>query len=336
MRSGSFLLVAALASLAALAVTGCESYMHPDSSRAGALTATRPAAPDAAVALGVDARRGLGFVPLALGDRWRYQYRFSGVLVGDPAGLPLYDESGEFVDDIACEQDVAGLHYAVSRRLYNGDVNTPGWTRYRQDRDGLYVLDFADNSPPPCDAGPTPRPETSAVPVARMPALETFAFRLPRGAAAAAAWQRAYVSLEARHALLLHLARELGSRRIAPGEIQQLAYPLLPGRHWIIRDDPRFEARVERAVQLRIGRPRLNGWSIRIRSEWFGPEDVVHVFWGRAGYLGLEADFVADATDDSGNLIGKIRTHETQSLIEVHLASSGLAVSAATPERSDR
>ena len=63
----------------------------------------------------------------------------------------------------------------------------------------------------------------------------------------------------------------------------------------------------------------MSAWSIRISSELSGPDDHVHVWYGRAGFLKLVAHFESDATDPDGNVIGRFIADESEDLLELAL-----------------
>lgn len=84
-----------------------------------------------------------------------------------------------------------------------------------------------------------------------------------------------------------------------PGELTRLRYPLEPKARWTIRADPnfRFVADVVGVDVLELPAGRFRGYRIRLGADVFGPHDVVHVWYGRSGYLQLVAHLEGDATN---------------------------------------
>ena len=109
------------------------------------------------------------------------------------------------------------------------------------------------------------------------------------------------------------------------GEITRLEYPLHPGAQWVIRADPRFESIVEGAEVLDLAVGHVPGWRIRIESVLFGPDDRVHIWYGRGGFLKLEAYFEGIATDPGGNRLGRLISEESEVLTEVSLSGGRFA-----------
>ena len=65
---------------------------------------------------------------------------------------------------------------------------------------------------------------------------------------------------------------------------------------------------------------RLFGYRIRIRSDFFGPADVVRVWYGPSGYLQLAAHLEFDAVDMTGQPVGRVAADERETLVFVQLA----------------
>ena len=255
------------------------------------------------------------FVPLDVGDYWHYETTISIDLPGDSSQTNYVGQS--FEDRLVCATDIDGLQYTIARRTYDGSSVNPWWLAYRQDSRGLYERDH-DDVPPPCDGGVFPAATRSVARVDPMPTWQIVASRRP-DLASSAAWTRAWATLDARHEALAGL---LGRRPggVAPGELQRLGYPMYAGRSWTVRASPWFGSRVEQWVTLHTPAGTFGAWSIRIRSELFAPTDVVRLFWGPSGYIGLRAGFTVEVVDQSGNIIGNVREHETETLTALHLA----------------
>lgn len=100
-----------------------------------------------------------------------------------------------------------------------------------------------------------------------------------------------------------------------PGELLRLSYPLHTGASWTLRTEPfHITERVEGVDALHTPAGTLVGYRITLDFELFGPPDRVTVWYGRKGYLGLEAHFEAEATDESGNPIGLVLTDQSETV----------------------
>jgi hypothetical protein len=84
-------------------------------------------------------------------------------------------------------------------------------------------------------------------------------------------------------------------------------------------------------VNLPLG--TLPAWKLRGTSELFGPEDRVHFWYSRLGLLRIRFHVVGDATDNTGNVIGRVVTDSDQSLTEIHLVRTGAALVAGDDAR---
>jgi hypothetical protein len=73
-------------------------------------------------------------------------------------------------------------------------------------------------------------------------------------------------------------------------------------------------ASVEGTDVLDLPPGRLLGYRIRISSELFGPTDVVHVWYGRSGYLQLVVHMESDAIDSSGEIYGRVVADQREKL----------------------
>jgi hypothetical protein len=189
------------------------------------------------------------------------------------------------------------------------------WTRYRQDRSGLYEADVDASVPPTLDGGSCHVPRSSAtVPgvdkarslpaslVGRLPAAQRSAF--------AAAWDR----LQERESLIrtsLPAASGAGGGRgrrrgLLGGEIVRLKYPLHDGAMWVIRPDPLFSSTVDEHEVLALPAGRFPSYDIRIDSDLIEAGEFVRLWFGRSGQLAFRFRLVALVTDSEGNEIGTL------------------------------
>jgi len=272
------------------------------------------------------------FYPLQLGNHWGYEFTLSFYIIpdGGPPG-PAFGLSQPRDRDLVCIEDRAGRSYVVERRSYPGGLFD--WVRYRQDGAGLYEADVESPLPPDC-AGVSGRQTFDAEGVAAASGEAAWAgveAKLTDPAkqlAYRAAWERIQArALALRQALgaAPGIPRTAAGGGVEPGEITRLEYPLHPGARWMIRADPRFESIVEGAEVLDLAVGHVPGWRIRIESVFFGPDDRVRIWYGRGGFLKLEAYFEGIATDPSGNRLGRLISEESEVLTEVTLGGGRFA-----------
>lgn len=268
------------------------------------------------------------FYPLQLGNHWRYN-RTSTVVVLPTAGPPVnYESRGMRDRDLVCVEPRAGHSYIVERTFaYTATHSWTWWVWYRQDEGGLYEADVA--VPPACAAGAGRRvfDAEAVAPVPKEEAWAAVATKLTNVAtrpAYRAAWERVQSRVSAiRQAVGGDPGA--GPRTVARGggvgsdEITRLQYPLHPGARWLIRTDPRIESTVEGMEVLDLPVGPVPAWRIRIDWDDFGPEDRVHVWFGRSGYLKLFAHFEDVATNEQGNPIGRLIAEDDERLVDLSL-----------------
>ncbi len=280
-------------------VAGCAGDPSPSSPGSSAGT------PSDLAGTGVEIRalggRGPGLVPLGPDYRWTY------------AGEAVFDTGGEVLriprtetHTIIGTENRSGRDYWLLEKVIDeeGYGETIQWLRLRQDRSGLYEADVRLDEPP-FDA----RVVANRGDVAAEAAWNRVAASID--APARAAYRRAWEELIEKRAFIRSLAGDavaagFGRDRGGPadGELTRLAYPLHPGRDWIIREDPLFTSRVEAMEVLKLAPGRIPAWRVRVESELFGPDDEVFIWYGRAGYVGLRAHVEGVVTDEHGTIIG--------------------------------
>ncbi len=293
--------------------TSLPTAVTPDRDGASALKARHDAQADRE-----RARGRADFFPLTIGNHWRYARSFSVVVTptGSPPQAPTV-VTGQKDARLVSTQTLGGRDYVLEEDVITDD-GSPTTQRiyWRQDRTGLYeadvsVIDLATG--------------------ARTMAASRAWLRV-EGAGASmatrAAWSAARQSLERKLATVERMARGLGARPAdgtadpdVPAELTRLLYPLHPGAHWDIRTDPLFTSRVEAMDDLDTAAGRFNGWRMRYGSELFGPHDVVHVWYGDHGYLGLKAHLESVAVDQNGLPIGTAVAEQTERLDAIELVT---------------
>jgi hypothetical protein len=272
------------------------------------------------------ARRG-EFYPLAPGNRWHYQLRDTLKSV-DALGNTVSQaefSTGTIEHLQTCLEDLGGRRYQIERVVENrenfsGTIRT--WIRIRQKGRGLYEADVDLGDAPACEG------DVPVLTAGRMKdqacALEEQAARRAIAAAPAAAraayeqaWQRVRTRREMVREQMRGLSASSQRRNLKgppEGELLRLRYPLFVGQHWIIRMEPRFEARVEDLDVLQLAPGAMRGWRIRYTNAFLGPLDRVYVWYGRQGFLRL-----LDHFEESMGPFGSFIFEETQTLDSLSL-----------------
>ena len=273
-----------------------------------------------------------GFYPLTIGNTWVYAGEITITIDG---GSPSVTPTREVYSLIGTEERF-GREYMLEKRFNideDGDTLSPLWFRQRQDRAGLYTADIAGSEPPLYEYRGARRPgavverwsersgriwreiETGTEPGTRE------AYRK--------AWEDLCLKLSVIEAATGGAARFGSVFRGPPGgvfpeEITRLKYPLHPSQHWTIRDDPFFAfSTVEAHEVLDLPPGRMNGYRIRIDSDLYGPNDRVHIWYGRDGYLGASARLELEVRDHAGNPIGLMVFEEQTFLESLDLVGKG-------------
>jgi len=317
--------------LLALALSGCGKAATPVAPAAGRVPESALRA-EIAGGLAQGSQSANLFYPLELGNHWGYDHALGLYFIpeGGPPG-PVFGLNDRRDLDIVCIEQLAGRSYFIERESFPGGVFT--WMRYRQDGAGLYEADVDITLPPNCDAQ-TGRQTFDAEGVSARPGEAAWAGVAAsladpaKRAAYRAAWERIQArASEVRRALGTEpgIPQAAGGGGVESGEITRLEYPLHPGANWVIRADPRFESIVEGAEALDLAVGHVPGWRIRIESVFLGPDDRVHVWYGRSGFLKLEAHFEGVATDANGDPIGRVISDESEVLTEVALGGGRFA-----------
>jgi len=273
-----------------------------------------------------------GFYPLDIGNTWVYAGEFTITIDGGPPSVTPTRE----IHSLIGTEERFGRHYVLEKEFSideDGDTLSPYWFRHRQDRAGLYTADIGGNEPPLDDY-----PDAGFVSTGKQIRTERNS-RILREIMRKAesgnreAYRRAWEDLCTKLRVIeAAMGVTTGPTSILhgppggvfPEEITRLKYPLHPSQHWTIRDDP-FDGfgMVEAHEVLDLPPGRMGGYKIRIDSEAYGPNDLVHFWYGRDGYLGLSAHLELELIDPAGNPIGLMLFDEQTFLESLDLVKKG-------------
>jgi hypothetical protein len=346
------LITSALCVLTAAGILSCGANPKPTEPDSGA-TADLTNIDGDGLSLGAGEHPGhRGFYPLTIGNTWTYKGTFLATVRPDSCDSPCvaigfidrWRESRELVGT----ETLFGREYVVEEQTRWSDWGIPFDTirvdtmasptaypmafrvLYRQDQAGLYEADAQNWQPSGTNGGLAAAHGAPATDLQERLSVTLQRKGMALTAVEAAAYDAANVRLQEKldvvaAALAWHGHRPgpFGGGRggVLDHEITRLKYPLHPGQCWVIRDSPLFTSRVIRHEVLRLPAGRLGGYQIRIESELFGPEDRVHIWYGRAGFLKLSATLYGEAIDEWGNHIGTLVSTEYSALESFQLVS---------------
>ncbi len=233
-----------------------------------------------------------GFYPLAVGNRWHYTRIFTLDYHG--LGADTIRTSTDRVD-IGMETR-SGRTYFVEQETSTQD-SRPGevfefWTRYRQDRAGLYYFDLCACEPPTLEGISTAHQvvASTATPMANL--LTGPSQRIPDEEKEA--FHESFLQLTTRidrmrRALAPSTAGFPRTSRTAAGadsdEITVLPFPLHVGKSWQIRPDLPLIWSVEGVEMLDTPAGTFPAYRIRVTFGGEGPEDFTRIWFGRVGQL---------------------------------------------------
>lgn len=334
-RGGTLLAILLLTSIVGIALVGCESGKTTSPLAPGGAIRTRPDLSS------IDARGrstaemgGFHFYPLDLGNQWHTSHVFQVDVEEDgqsDPGFPLVIHSQIERSLIGIEHR-NGKDYVVEHsRIQEEDVSEPfdQWVRYREDRSGLYEADISILEPP--ILGANSRVALREGDNGLFPRWEMAPSSIREGPNATAfqeAWNRMAREVATVHASL----RGDGNGAVMPAqpdsdsghELSRFLYPLRPGGSWVIRaEDPTFVSTVEAVEVLTLPAGRFVAY--RIRNTFPAPDSKASIllWYGRQGFLKLDAHFESEARDPSGNPVGTIVSEEREVLEDLHLVGGG-------------
>ncbi len=262
--------------------------------------------------------RGTSSYPLAVGNRWDYVLHARIEVQPDQGEPSAWQERALYSEEV---MDVGSFYGRTYFRIATGDP-TAGplspWLLQRQDESGLYEY----------DNGPVFRPASVAAP--RNPAFAASraalasAERSLAGSARGAAFARAAAASVAKLERMRQevTGGEWATTEPAPNELTLLRYPLRGGASWVVRSSPEFGREVLGMDDLVLPIGRVRAWRVQGTSELFGAGDLVLFWYGRAGLVRIHVHAVMDATDMSGNVIGKAVSDYDQALKSASLTGA--------------
>jgi hypothetical protein len=271
-----------------------------------------------------------GFFPLTIGNSWHYSSMLDlRIVEGDAPGLPFAIRNAIDRRLIGTEMR-SGVRYVVQEEQITQDVR-PGdtftyWTRYRQDRSGLYFVDVPANDPPVLEHDARVYRSSSgrlspwvAMGIQHMPQ----AFSPKQREEWEIAWTQHCKRMDlARRALsgLQDVLSVIPGAALADSEVTQLSYPLHSGSSWFVRPEFGYKWTVEKVEVLTLPAGRFTAYRIRITYPGLGPTDSLVIWFGRSGRLGHQIHITSEATDSEGNHLGVFTTEETETLESLNIS----------------
>ncbi len=259
--------------------------------------------------------RGLPY-PLAVGNRWEYRIRANTRIVSPGTPDVVFENESPWTAEITGTASVEGRSYFLQEEYDPRVLRVPGGLRFamRQDRSGLFERDIA------LRIGSTVPARACDAPTAGVSALRSALATSLAGHPRRAAFERAGAELEAR--LRSVLAGPPGGGP-DPGEITHLRYPLRVGARWVVRESPGFSRHVVGRERLLLRAGSFVAWRILGGSELFGPADHAMFWYAGSGLVRIRFHGESDATDESGNVVGRVIHDTDQRLVAVTLLEDG-------------
>jgi hypothetical protein len=272
------------------------------------------------------------FYPLKVGNSWRYSHLLRLTTTGTGSGEDPLEFHATVDRELIGTESLSERQYVVEEeRFIEGDQPEDtflAWTRYRQDRQGLYYLNICTCTPPDLE-GDAEVPVVAArlnTEATSRPASDVFRGRVSRNFSApfARAWER-HASLLAKAKNALSVAPQAIDGARKPGgpdedENQLLRYPLRPGSSWVVSTEIGLTWTVEQLVLLRLPAGRFPAYRIRVRFPGLSATDRLYIWYGPAGRLAHRIHATTEVTDDQGNPIGTFVADEIQKLESLSIA----------------
>ena len=89
-----------------------------------------------------------------------------------------------------------------------------------------------------------------------------------------------------------------------------------------MRASPRFGRTVIGRERITVPAGAFSAWRLRGTSELFGPNDRVRFWYANAGLIRISIHLESEATDDAGNVLGRVVADEEQLLNALSLVGS--------------
>ena len=231
--------------------------------------------------------------PLAIGNRWVYDFYFEQLIVidGDPPGLPVV-QTAIIEREIIGTETTRGIEYFVEETRTTSDALPDvdiQWWRHRQDETGLYRL-IADNRIPPQLSPPPPSDE--------MPVYLQTALR--------------------EHNAKVEAARRALSGVLDNHEIVRLYYPLKVGSAWL-RTPAGMVATVDAIEEIEIDLGTTQAWRISLDPNWSHSTYEFNVWYSDCGLLQSTSEIITRAMDPGTGQTATITTNDHAVLIEVNI-----------------
>jgi hypothetical protein len=286
-----------------------------------------------------ESTRARPYYPLEPGAEWRHDRSFRVEILildgSEPRPPEVYTATTE--RELLGTETHFGRDYTVEEmRFFGRDTDTlRSWTRFRQDKEGLYVANIFGATPPEVRAPSSPlvpfypavTPDLGIPGWGGSPRL----FQGNHPAVAEEAWRR-HVDRMKR----FYESRTLdGYPRIAspvqalssaepggdpPEEYMLLKYPLVEGIEWASADGTSpivLVVEAEEVLDLPIG--RVSGFRIRTQDAALDPDDYVMRWIGTCGLLRAVIHFETKAIDDGTGESAMIITHDDERLAGITL-----------------
>lgn len=245
--------------------------------------------------------------PLAVGNRWDYDVHARVTLVTKDGPQPPQITDTFLRDEITGTVQIGTRTYFLQQET-NPLVVTPprllpsNILSLRQDRSGLYQREVITVQNPPAVATEAMREYVDRVVTepSQRAAFERAAERLTTQLATAR-W----------NSVGLRMPRTGGPD---DGELSLLRYPLFVGARWTMRESPRFARVVLGRERVIVPAGAYSAWHLRGLSQLYGPEDRVAFWYSSAGLVRTSFHFESVATDNAGNVIGRVLADQDQVL----------------------
>ena len=259
------------------------------------------------------ATQAAGFYPLSVGNRWHY----TRVFVLNYGGYGDTIQSSIDVVNIGSET-WGDRAYLVEEETTTQD-SRPGevfrwWTRYRQDRNGLYYRNVCACEPPALDQGlPASAPDLATMGASADEGKDavlanTFTPEELEIVLRGRAKLIARIEAMRREVLLLpdrSVRSTQGLEDNEPDEVALLHYPLHVGRSWQVRPGLDLFWTVEGVDMLTTPAGKFPAFEIDVSIPLASPGDFAKVWIGRAGRLAyrIHADVGGGFTGDETEVV---------------------------------